>query len=131
MFSIRAADGSATFASLRTATRSLSWIIPPSGTIGDGLRRGSFRKVQTLSEEWESEHGLAWRPDGKEIWFTATKKGINLNLMAVDLSGKVRTLLNLPVGLTLQDIASDGRVSGHLELQTTGDGFHHPRQQGG
>ena len=29
--------------------------------------------------------------------------------MAVDLSGKVRTLLDLPVGLTLQDIAEDGR----------------------
>ncbi len=66
--------------------------------------------VRTLSREWESESGLAWRPDGKEIWFTAVEKGNNLNLMAVDLSARVRTLLNLPVGLVLQDIASDGRV---------------------
>ena len=30
--------------------------------------------------------------------------------MAVSLSGKVRTVLDLPMGITLQDIASDGRV---------------------
>jgi hypothetical protein len=30
--------------------------------------------------------------------------------MAVDLSGKVRTLLDLPMRIALQDIASDGRV---------------------
>ena len=65
---------------------------------------------RTLSREWESEAGLAWRPDGKEIWFTAAEKGNNLDLMAVNLSGKIRTLLNLPVGITIDDIASDGRV---------------------
>jgi len=66
--------------------------------------------VQTLTPEWGSEQGVAWRPDGKEIWFTAAVKGTNLNLMAVTLSGKVRTVLGLPMGITLQDIAPDGRV---------------------
>ena len=66
--------------------------------------------VQTLTREWASEQGIAWRPDGKEIWFTAVEKGTNLNLMAVTLSGKVRTVLDLPVGISLQDIAPDGRV---------------------
>ena len=66
--------------------------------------------LRILSREWESESGLAWHPDGKEIWFTAVEKGNNLNLMAVDFSAKVRTLLNLPVGLILQDISPDGRV---------------------
>ncbi len=66
--------------------------------------------VRTLTQEWECTEGLAWRPDGKEIWFTAAQKGTNLNLMAVDLSGKVRLLLDLPVAITLQDISSDGRV---------------------
>lgn len=66
--------------------------------------------VQTLTREWESESGLAWRPDGKEIWFAGIDKGTNLNLMAVDLSGKLRTLLDLPVALELEDVASDGRV---------------------
>jgi serine/threonine protein kinase len=67
-------------------------------------------KVQTLTGEWESEQGLAWQPQGKEVWFSAANEGINLNLMAVSLSGKIRPLLNLPVALTLHDIASDGRV---------------------
>jgi hypothetical protein len=66
--------------------------------------------VRTLSGSWGNESGLAWRPDGKEVWFTATEKGNNLNLMAVDLSGKVRTLLDLPMGFVLQDISADGRV---------------------
>ena len=66
--------------------------------------------ARTLTRQWEDESGLAWRPDGKEIWFTAIEGGNNLNLMAVDLSGRVHTLLDLPVGLTLQDIAADGRV---------------------
>ena len=66
--------------------------------------------VKTLTSDWESEGGIAWRPDGKEIWFTAIEKGNNLNLMAVTLSGKVRTILDLPVGITLQDISPDGSV---------------------
>jgi eukaryotic-like serine/threonine-protein kinase len=66
--------------------------------------------VKTLTEEWASEQGLAWRPDGDEIWFTAVKEGHALNLMAVSLSGKVRPVLDLPMGITLHDIASDGRV---------------------
>lgn len=66
--------------------------------------------VRTLCGDWGSESGLAWRPDGKEIWFTAAAKGNNLNLRAVNLSGKVRRLLGLPMGIVLQDISSDGRV---------------------
>jgi eukaryotic-like serine/threonine-protein kinase len=66
--------------------------------------------ARTLAGEWESERGVAWRPDGKEIWFTATEKGNNLNLMAVTLSGKVRNLLDLPTGVTLQDVSADGRA---------------------
>ena len=65
--------------------------------------------VQTLTREWDSEQGLAWR-NGKEIWFTAAEKGNTLTLMAVTLSGKLRTVLDLPIGITLQDIATDGRV---------------------
>jgi serine/threonine protein kinase/Tol biopolymer transport system component len=66
--------------------------------------------VRTLSGRWESESGLAWRPDGKEIWFTAAQKGNDLNLMAVNLSGKVRPLLDVPMGIILHDISADGRA---------------------
>jgi serine/threonine protein kinase len=66
--------------------------------------------VTVLSKEWESEAGLAWSPDGNEIWFTAVERGRNRDLQAVNLSGRIRTLLDLPSALTLQDVSSDGRV---------------------
>ena len=74
-------------------------------------------KSHMLTSEWESVGGLAWRPDGKEIWFAAVDQGSNLNLMAVTVSGKLRTLLDLPVAVNLQDIAPDGRVL--VSLNTT------------
>lgn len=66
--------------------------------------------VRTITHEWNCERGLAWRPDGKEIWFSAVDTGNNLNLMAVDLLGKLRTVLDLPSAINIEDIARDGRV---------------------
>jgi eukaryotic-like serine/threonine-protein kinase len=79
--------------------------------------------VRTLCGGWESEGGLAWRPDGKEIWFTAAEKGTNLNLMAVSLSGKVRPLLDVPLGVALEDISADGRVLVALRSSRLAMGF--------
>jgi eukaryotic-like serine/threonine-protein kinase len=79
--------------------------------------------VRVLSHEWESESGLAWRPDGKEIWFSAAEKGSNLNVMAVSLSGKLRVLLDLPTALHLEDIASDGRALVSLNSTRLAMGF--------
>jgi eukaryotic-like serine/threonine-protein kinase len=79
--------------------------------------------VRRLSQEWESEGGLAWRPDGKEIWFTAIEKGHTLNLMAVGLYGGLRMLLDLPVGITLEDVAPDGRVLAALNSSRLAIGF--------
>ncbi|HEY6182070.1 MAG TPA: protein kinase [Terriglobales bacterium] len=68
-------------------------------------------KKTTLSPMWTAEEGLAWSAKGDEIWFTAAEKGAsNRKLMAVTPSGKMRTVLNIPGGLNLQDIAHDGRV---------------------
>ena len=80
-------------------------------------------KIRTLSKEWESEQGVAWRPNGKEIWFTAAEKGNSLNLRAVTLTGKVRLVLDLPMGITLQDIAADGRVLVALNSKRLAMGF--------
>jgi|HubBroStandDraft_6_1064221.scaffolds.fasta_scaffold00005_156 serine/threonine protein kinase len=66
--------------------------------------------VRARSPEWESEDGLAWSPDGNEVWFTAVEKGINRDLRAVNMSGGIRTILDLPEGMTLEDVAPDGRV---------------------
>ena len=65
---------------------------------------------KVLSGEWFTAQGLAWSPDGKEIWFTASKTGTDRTLYAVTLDGKERMVLRLPGALMLLDIAKDGRV---------------------
>ena len=65
---------------------------------------------KVLSGLWETTQGLAWSPDGNEIWFTASKTGTDRALYAVTLGGKERMVLRLPGALMLLDIAKDGRV---------------------
>ena len=65
---------------------------------------------KTLSGEWYTIQGLAWSPDSKEIWFTASKSGVDRTLYAVSLEGKERMVLRLPGALMLFDIWKDGRV---------------------
>jgi eukaryotic-like serine/threonine-protein kinase len=79
--------------------------------------------VQALTGEYESEQGVAWQPSGKEIWFTAIEKGTNLNLKAVSLSGKIGNVLDLPMGITLQDIAPDGHALVALNSKRLGMAF--------
>jgi serine/threonine protein kinase/Tol biopolymer transport system component len=73
--------------------------------------------VSVLSTDWESEAGLAWNPDGKEVWFTGAGKGVSRELMAVNLSGRLRKVLALPAGMTLEDVAPDGRVLVSLDSE--------------
>ncbi|HYK43087.1 MAG TPA: protein kinase [Thermoanaerobaculia bacterium] len=67
-------------------------------------------KKTTLTGKWASEHGLAWEPSGREVWFTATEAGANRSLYAVSLDGKLRVVARVPGGLKLHDIAKNGRV---------------------
>ncbi len=76
------------------------------GTIA--LVEGADRR--TLGGKWSTMSGLAWRPDGKEIWFTAARVGARRGLHAVSPSGWERLIESSPVGLALHDIARDGRV---------------------
>ncbi len=65
---------------------------------------------KTISTSYVSLQGLAWRPDGQEVWFTGTKSGSSRELRAVSLDGKER-LVYLGTGtLTLHDISKQGRV---------------------
>jgi eukaryotic-like serine/threonine-protein kinase len=65
---------------------------------------------RVVSAAWKSVLGLAWSPDGTEIWFSAGQPGIERHIYAVDLLGHQRLVFRAPGGVTLQDIASDGRV---------------------
>ncbi len=66
-------------------------------------------KKTTLTKPFGSAQGLAWSPDGREIWFTAAEIGTR-SLYAVSLSRKLRAVAAVTGSLTLQDIARDGRV---------------------
>ncbi|HEX9110950.1 MAG TPA: WD40 repeat domain-containing serine/threonine protein kinase [Terriglobales bacterium] len=65
---------------------------------------------KNLTGEWEGEEGLAWSPQGDEVWFTATSAGADRALYAVNTAGRLRAMLRIPGGLTLHDVATDGRV---------------------
>ena len=57
-----------------------------------------------------SLEGIAWSPDGKEVWYAGTSNGGWADtIYAVSLSGRKRTVLTMPY-VRLHDIAKDGRV---------------------
>jgi hypothetical protein len=65
---------------------------------------------RTLTSYWSSERSLAWAPSGDELWFSANTTGIAQALYAVNLAGKLRTILRVPGDVRLMDISRDGRV---------------------
>jgi predicted Ser/Thr protein kinase len=71
----------------------------------DGSRR-------TLASAVGFARGMAWTPDGKEIWFTSS--GSNMQeaptLFAVDMQGRQRMVMRAPGWPWLHDIARDGKV---------------------
>jgi len=64
-----------------------------------------------LTELWGAGlRSLAWGPDGKEIWYTASRAGENAALRAVDLSGRQRYLFGGLAHIVVFDVARDGRL---------------------
>jgi eukaryotic-like serine/threonine-protein kinase len=70
--------------------------------------RAGNKKV--LANGFVSAQGLAWSPNGNEVWFTATDSGVSRELHAVTLDGKQRLVYFGTGTLTLHDISKDGRV---------------------
>src|ERR1019366_1545958 len=62
-----------------------------------------------LSEGYWSERGLAWSPNGEEVLFSASQSGGSYTVYAVTLSGRRRIAYQSPGGLTIQDVARDGK----------------------
>ena len=67
-------------------------------------------QVKTHTRRWGAAWGLAWMPSTGEIWFTAAPGGSKRELLAVTLSGALRTILPQTGNLTLEDISRSGRV---------------------
>jgi len=78
--------------------------------------RGSVAVVETagrkttLTSEFANVVGVAWSPNGREIWFSAAATGNRQRLFAVTLGGRLRTVAQFPASIILQDVTPDGRV---------------------
>ncbi|HEX7139760.1 MAG TPA: protein kinase [Vicinamibacterales bacterium] len=57
-----------------------------------------------------SSSGLAWTPDGQEVWFAGELTARGRDLMSLGLDGRLRAILPAPGRLTLHDISADKRV---------------------
>ena len=62
------------------------------------------------SSYYSSVEGLAWRADGKEVWFSAIPNGSAQAIYALDFSGKERLIYRAPGGLKIHDIGRAGLV---------------------
>jgi eukaryotic-like serine/threonine-protein kinase len=74
-------------------------------------------KDQLLTHGSLTAEGLAWSPDGKEIWYTATVEDDDPTLVssgralnAVTPSGRKRIITRVPASLQLEDVSPDGKV---------------------
>ena len=66
--------------------------------------------AKTLSTGWADLYGLAWRPDGREVWFTAARRNEFKALRAVTLAGEERLVTRVMGQLDLEDVSRNGRV---------------------
>jgi len=92
--------------------RSIAFVDHPTraGDLGSIAVVDLASHMRTLATFFDSAQGLAWSPDGNEVWFTAAREGALRSLTAVSLSGKERLLARVPGILTLRDVTRDGRV---------------------
>jgi Tol biopolymer transport system component len=67
-------------------------------------------KARELTSESQSVEGLAWTPDGRELWFAAERAPTARTLNAVDLRGRERIVATSAGALWLHDIAPDGHA---------------------
>jgi Tol biopolymer transport system component len=75
------------------------------------IATGGGGKQKNLSSGWSSIEGILWSPSGNEVWFTAAGTGGANNPRAVTLSGKVRTITNVPGGIWFQDIQNGAALA--------------------
>ncbi len=83
-------------------------------------------KKTVLSDGYWGEEGIAWTKDGAEILFSASYGGNTWTIYAVTLAGKRRVALESAGGLTIHDVARDGRWLATRDDQRDGIMVHTP-----
>jgi WD40 repeat protein len=76
------------------------------------MRSGQRKFLGTVSGQITTVVGsrLAWRPDGREIWFRSFDTNDLGTIYGVDLNGKRRVIAHLPGRVNLHDISADGKT---------------------
>lgn len=80
----------------------------------------SSGNMRVLTPNYVSSQTLAWR-NSSEIWFSASTSGSETNIYAVDLHGRISAVTQVPGGVQLLDVSSEGRAvvaQGHLRVST-------------
>jgi hypothetical protein len=83
--------------------------VPPDNR-GSVVITDSTGKVVARTGEWQGITGLAWSPDGAEIWFTASEEGETTDLTALRPDGSERVVGRFPGWMALHDIGHEGQV---------------------
>ena len=76
------------------------------GTIG--VVEVASGKKTDLSAGWSTVQGLAWGAEGREVWFTAAREGIEREIFGVTLSKKLRLIRTMQGTPALLDLRPDG-----------------------
>jgi hypothetical protein len=72
------------------------------------VRRDGTRKV--LTDELGDLNGVAWSPDGREVFFSGARPGAGAAVHAVTIGGQSRVVLSAPGEVALHDVSADGRL---------------------
>jgi hypothetical protein len=67
-------------------------------------------RTSILSRRWRVVGGIAWSPDGKEVWFGGGRTGSDPGIYAVNSSGRERLLSQTAGSVNVQDVSRDGRL---------------------
>jgi Tol biopolymer transport system component len=65
---------------------------------------------QKLTGAYAAIVGCVWSPVGDEIWFSANSTGSRTEALAVNMSGAIRRLLDIPAAVIVEDVRQDGRM---------------------
>jgi Tol biopolymer transport system component len=87
-------------------------------------------KKAMLSDGYWGEEGIAWKPDGREILFSASLSGVTWTVYAVTPTGKRRVALQSAGGQTIHDVNAQGRWLTTRDEQSWRVIAHTPAWQG-
>jgi Tol biopolymer transport system component len=68
------------------------------------------RQRSVLSTGWTDLGNLAWSRDGREVLFSATRRGSEHSIYGATLEGRERQVYRVPGSVDVEDVAADGRL---------------------